>query len=139
MTYDGYEIDFEDGHGDAAEVGAWWAQLPDFIKPDYPLDLPPARLPFAQHVFTEVGAPRRCQMATCRRTKECRGGDGPPCYRADRKLLSQVLFLWWMRVFADLSDADYAAALRAKGSPYAPLNMPAVTAAPAKARRARRR
>jgi hypothetical protein len=139
MTYDGYEIDLEHGNDGEAAFGAWWAHLPDFIKPDYPFDLPPARLPFARFVFTEVGAPRRCAEAACRRTKECRGGDGPPCYRADRPFLSQILFLWWMSVFEDLSGAQYVAALRAKGSPYAPpQNTPAVTAAPAK-RRAQRR
>ena len=99
--------------------GRWWAQLPDFIKPDYPLDIPPERMPFAQEVFRIIGAPRLCPEMVCRRSGACRGGDGPPCYRADRKHLAQVLFLWWMRLFADLSDEEFEQALRLKGSPYA--------------------
>jgi hypothetical protein len=116
--------------------GHWWAQLPDFIKPGYPLDLPPARMPFARHVFGLVGAPRLCPEIVCRRSGACRGGDGPPCYRADRDYLAQVLFLWWMRVFEDLSYEEYERALRLKGSPYAP---PPEETAEAKSGQARRR
>ena len=42
------------------EWRSWWTQLPDFIKPDYPLDIPPNRMPFVRYVFTAVGAPRFC-------------------------------------------------------------------------------
>ena len=73
-----------------------------------------------RHVFGLVGAPRLCPETVCKRSGACRGGDGPPCYRADRDNLSQVLFLWWMRVYEDLSDEEYDEALRLKGSPYAP-------------------
>jgi len=100
MTRDTDEIDIiddEDKATDDALATSWWAQLPDFIKPSYPFDLPPERLPFAQFVFTEVGAPRRCPEAACRRAGACGGGDGPPCFRAARKYLWHVLFLWWMR------------------------------------------
>jgi hypothetical protein len=76
------------------DFAAWWAQLPDFIKPDYPLDLPPARMPFAKFVFTDAGAPPGCPQAACRRSGECEGGDGPTCYRADRRFFSRILFLW---------------------------------------------
>jgi hypothetical protein len=140
MTRDTDEIeiiDDEDKATDDALATSWWEQLPDFIKPSYPFDLPPERLPFAQFVFTEVGAPRRCPEAACRRAGACGGGDGPPCFRADRKYLWHVLFLWWMRVYADCTDEEYEASLRAKGSPYAPDAAP--KARPAKAARRRRR
>ena len=119
------------------EWRSWWTQLPDFIKPDYPLDLPPNRMPAARYLFTAVGAPRFCPQASCRRAGTCQGGDGPPCFRADRKYLWHVLFLWWMRVYADCTDEEYEASLRAKGSPYAP--DAAAKAPPAKPARRRRR
>ena len=109
-----------DADPDHAEFAHWWAQLPDFIKSEYPFDLPPDRLPFARFVFTQVGAPRLCPEAACRRSGECAGGDGPPCFRADRDFLSQVIFLWWMRLYYGCTDEEYTAALKAKGSPYAP-------------------
>ena len=118
------------------EFGAWWAQLPDFIKPGYPLDIPPERMPFVQFVFTTVGAPRFCPEPACRRTGECQGGDGPPCFRADRRDLSQVLFLWWMMVFAGATDEEYEQPLRARGNRYAP--EPAKPAPRAKRRKGRR-
>jgi hypothetical protein len=52
--------------------------------------------------------------------KECRGGDGPPCFRADRRDLQQVLFLWVMRLYFGCTDEQYAAILRANGNRYAP-------------------
>jgi hypothetical protein len=113
------------------EFGAWWAHLPDFIKPGYPLDIPPERLPFAREVFTHMGAARLCPEAACRRAGACRGGDGPPCFRASRKDLSQVLFLWWMMLFFDFPWEEFAAALARTGNRYAP--------EPAKPPRARRR
>jgi len=64
------------------EWRSWWTQLPDFIKPDYPLDLPPCRMPFARYVFTDVGAPRFCPDAACRRAGSCQGWRRPallPC------------------------------------------------------------
>ena len=143
LAHNGHDIDFDDLDGpefDEAALARWWAHVPDFVKPDYPFDLPPARLPFARHVFTEVGAPRLCPETACRRAGACRGGDGPPCFRADRKGLGHVLLLWWMRLYADFSEENYKASLRAKGSPYAPRkDAPAAKAQPAKARRKRRR
>ena len=53
------------------EWRSWWAQLPDFIKPDYPLDIPPNRMPFVRYVFTAVGAPRFCPQASCGRAGTC--------------------------------------------------------------------
>ena len=123
-------------YDEEAAFGRWWAQLPDFIKFDYTLDIPPARMPFAQAVFTEVGAPRLCPKVACRRGGACKGGDGPACYRADRAFLGHVLFLWWMMIFAELSWEDYQTSLRAKGSPYAqPADATKAKARPAKARR----
>jgi hypothetical protein len=31
------------------EFAAWWARLPDVIKPTYPLDVPPDPMSFAQY------------------------------------------------------------------------------------------
>jgi hypothetical protein len=87
-----------------AEWRSWWTQLPDFIKPDYPLDLPPNRMPAARYLFTAVGAPRFC----------------PPCFRADRENLSQVLFLSWMMIYGDMTEEEGAQAMRRAGNRYAP-------------------
>ena len=115
----GDDIDAEADDVTQEEVAAWWAQLPDFIKPGYPLHIPPERLPFVQFVFPGVGAPRFCPEPACRRAGECQGGDGPPCFRAGRRDLSQVLFLWWMRAFDDeFSDEEYEDALRCRGNRY---------------------
>src|SRR4051812_11802342 len=72
---------------DDASIGNWWACLPDFMKADYPFDLRPARMPFTQKIFTECGAPARCPQQPCRRSMPSEGGDGPPCFRADREPL----------------------------------------------------
>ena len=108
-----------------AAVGAWWAHLPDFIKPTYPFDLPPERMPFVQYIFTAEGAPKHCPEAACRRAKQCLGGDGPPCFRADREDLHQLLFLWWMSLFNGATDEEVAAALRARGNRYGLRHEPA--------------
>ena len=128
----------EDAESDEAAFSRWWANVPDFIRPDYPFDVPPGRLPFAQYVFTQVGAPRFCPETACRRCGECRGGDGPPCLRADRKRLLHVLFLWWMRLYAGCTDEEYAASLRTKQSPYAPDAAPKVRRAKRVGRRRQR-
>jgi hypothetical protein len=100
------------------EWRSWWTQLPDFIKPDYPLDLPPNRMPAARYLFTAVGAPRFCPQASCAGT--CQGGDGPPCFRADRENLSQVLLLSWMMIYGDMTEEECAQAMRRTGNRYAP-------------------
>ena len=83
-----------------AAVQSWWAQLPDFIMPSYPFDVPPDRMIYAQYVFTEVGdVPRTCPVGACRRTRQCRGGEGPPCYRARREELRALLFEGWMNIY----------------------------------------
>jgi hypothetical protein len=101
------------------EWRSWWTQLPDFIKPDYPLDLPPNRMPAARYLFTAVGAPRFCPQASCPRAGTCQGGDGPPCFRADRENLSQVLFLSWMMIFGEMTEEECAQAMRRTGNRYA--------------------
>ena len=103
---------------DGENAGAWLARLPDFIMPDYPFDLPPARLRFAQKIFTLCGAPARCPQETCRRGMRCEGGDGPPCFRADRKPLHQMLFLAWMATMGPATDDQARDALRRTKNPY---------------------
>jgi hypothetical protein len=122
-----------------AEWASWWTQLPDFIKPDYPLDLPPCRMPFARYIFTVVGAPRFCPQASCRRAGNCQGGDGPPCFRADRKNLWQVLFLWWMMIYGGATDEHYEQSMRGTGNRYAPADAAASPARGAGPHRKRRR
>jgi hypothetical protein len=65
--------------------------LPDFVLPHYPFDLPPYRRAFFAKVFEAAGVPATCKVPACRRSKRCQGEDGPPCYRADRKRLSMLL------------------------------------------------
>ena len=126
-------------HDEQAAFAEFWAQLPDFIKPDYPFDVPPARLPFAQYVFTVMGAPRFCPQVACRRAGQCRGGDGPPCYRADREALRHILFLWWMSAYWGMSEEEYEDSLRAKAPRYAALDGgPPQTRPAARRRRGRR-
>lgn len=92
--------------------------LPDFIRPDYPFDLPPNRLPFAQFVFTQAGAPKFCANRACRRADRCQGGDGPPCFRVDRRDLRQV-GLWFMMVIDMIDEPQYWRSLKAKKNRYA--------------------
>jgi hypothetical protein len=108
-------IEFDD---DGESVGMWWGRLPDFIKPDYPFDLPPARMSFAQKIFTECGAPGRCPQETCRRSMRCGGGDGPPCFRADRKPLHQMLFMSWMVAMEGATPEEGHDQVRRWGNPY---------------------
>jgi len=122
-----------------ADVQNWWAQLPDFIKPGYPLDLPPNRMPFAQFVFTEVGAQRFCPQAACRRARSCQGGEGPPCFRADRADLLQVLFLWWMMIYGNMPDDEYEKALRNRANRYALADEPNPPGPRTRSHRGRRR
>jgi hypothetical protein len=108
----------EDEDEEEARIRAWYAQLPDFIMDSYPFDVPPARLPFAQRIFTLCGAPARCPQETCRRSTRCAGGDGPPCFRADRKPLQQMLFLAWVATMGPATDDEARDALRRTTNPY---------------------
>ena len=123
---------------DEAAFKIWWAhRVPDFVKHTYPFDLPPERLPFAQQMFTWEGAPKYCPVPACRRTGQCLGGDGPPCFRADRDDLQQVLFLWWAMLFEGLSQEEYVAALRGRGNRYGPHHEPPAAARRRPARRSK--
>ena len=82
--------------------------------------IPPERLPFARHVFTLLGGARDCRVRKCRRMKSCQGRDGPPCFRADREDLSQVLLLSWMMIYGDMTEEECAQAMRRTGNRYAP-------------------
>jgi hypothetical protein len=90
------------------EFSRWHAQLPDFVWLDYPLDIPPSRLPAVRVLFDAIDAWRFCPEASCYRRRACRRGDGPPCFRADRKVLSKVLFITWLRLFWGLPDEEWA-------------------------------
>jgi hypothetical protein len=93
-----------------AAYRSWWAQLPDFIMPSYPFDVPPDRMLYARRVFTEFDVPRTCRVGACRRTGQCQGGDGPPCYRARPKELRALLFEGWINIYyPELCGEDEAA------------------------------
>ncbi len=101
--------------------------FPDFIRPDYPFDLPPYRIPFAQDAFSEAGAHRFCPQRACRRAQRCRGGEGPPCFRADRWDLRHVLALSWMLAVEMIDEAQFRRSLRDRGNRYsqfAPVETP---------------
>jgi hypothetical protein len=115
---DAFDEDEADEEEEEARDRAWLARLPDFIMPDYPFDLPPARLPFAHRIFTLCGAPARCPQETCRRSMRCAGSDGPPCFRADRKPLHQMLFLAWMATMGPATDDEARDALCRARNPY---------------------
>ena len=130
----------EDEDEEEARIRAWLARLPDFIMPNYPFDLPPARLPFAQKIFTLCDAPGRCPQETCRRSMRCAGGDGPLCFRADRKPLHQMLFLAWLATMGPATDDEARDALRRTKNPYRwAFDEDAPSAGDGRARRRRRR
>ena len=132
---DAFEEDEEE-----ERIRAWLARLPDFIMPNYPFDLPPARRPFAQKIFTLCGAPGRCPHETCRRSMRCAGGEGPPCFRADRKPLHQMLFLAWIATMGPATDDEARDALRRTKNPYRWIfDEDAPSAGEGRARRRRRR
>jgi hypothetical protein len=103
--------------------------IPDFLAPGYPLDIPPHRMALATCLLKHAEAWRRCPQEACRRGRTCRGGDGPPCFRADREALHLVLVLNFLAAYDLLAEEDAARALAAHHSPYAVLGLRA--AAPA--------
>lgn len=107
--------------------------FPDFLRPDYPFDLPPNRLPFAQHVFSLAGAPELCPQRGCRRSGRCAGGEGPPCLRADPDL-RLVLKLWFMMTIDMIDEPQYWRSLKARRNRYAQF-APAQTAPKERKRR----
>jgi hypothetical protein len=70
--------------------------LPDFVLPQYPFDLPPYRRAFFTRVFEAAGVPATCKVAACRRSGRCRGENGLPCYRADRQRLNILLHIVYL-------------------------------------------
>ncbi|WP_230533346.1 hypothetical protein [Microvirga roseola] len=99
--------------------------VPDFVRPDYPFDLPPYRRAFFARVFDAAGVPQHCPVAECRRTRHCQGSDGPPCYRADRDRLNRLLFRVWVasRLMNEQGIFEVAAQLEQElGGP--PLKLP---------------
>jgi hypothetical protein len=104
---------------DDPDFRQWWAEtVPDFLWLNYPFDIPPGRMPFATRVMTMAGAPRHCPELACRRARKCQGGDGPPCFRADREELREVLFLAWAKLFLDFTDEEIEDCLSSRGSRY---------------------
>jgi hypothetical protein len=108
------------------------AELPDYVVLSYPFDVPPHRMPLAQYVLGKAGAWRHCPEARCRRSRSCRGGKGPPCFRADRADLQQVLFLTHMLYLEHFSAEDVEFALTRQQNRYAVFG---ITAQPSFARR----
>ncbi|HKH33015.1 MAG TPA: hypothetical protein VKA80_02435 [Beijerinckiaceae bacterium] len=100
------------------EASQWWWHLPDFIKHSYPFDVPPDRMCYAKEMFDAVHPYRTCPRGECRRARECQGGDGPACYRADRKNLRQLLFLMWMTIYCNATPAECNGAFKRSGSPF---------------------
>ena len=102
-----------------AAAREWLAdRVPDFLWSSYPFDVPPGRMGVVRYLLTMFQAHRHCPRRSCRRARRCLGGDGPPCFRADREELRQILFLIWSHVFHDLSDEAFAAGLDKLGDRY---------------------
>ena len=95
-----------------AAVREWLVnRVPDFLWSSYPFDVPPGRMGVVRYLLTMFQAHRHCPRGSCRRARRCLGGDGPPCFRADRKELRKILLLTWSNLFLDLPDEAFAAGL----------------------------
>ena len=70
-------------------------------------------------LFDLVGAWRFCPKLSCGRGRACRGGDGPPCYRADRKVLSTILFITWMRMYWGWTEEEWQDSFMSSAPRYA--------------------
>jgi hypothetical protein len=92
--------------------------LPDFLTIDYPFDVPPRQMTFAKFALTDAGAWRRCPQRACRRSRTCRGGEGPPCFRADRTPLHHVMLLTFLAAYQMLSAEEIEHALTVNDNPY---------------------
>jgi len=71
-----------------------------------------------RYLLTLFQAHRHCPRGSCRRARRCLGGDGPPCFRADREELRHILLLAWSHVFHDLPEEAFAAELEKLGDRY---------------------
>ena len=102
-----------------AAVREWLVdRVPDFLWPSYPFDVPPGRMAVVRYLLTLFQAHRHCPRGSCRRARRCLGGDGPPCFRADREELRHILLLAWSHVFHDLPEEAFAAELEKLGDRY---------------------
>ena len=104
-----------------AEDPYWPAEAPlapDFLALDYPFDVPPRQMEFATFALTSGGAWRKCPQRACRRSRTCRGGEGPPCFRADRTPLHHVMLLTFLAAYQMLSAEEIEHALTVNDNPY---------------------
>ena len=92
--------------------------MPDFLWSSYPFDVPPGRMAVVRYLLTLFQAHRHCPRGSCRRARRCLGGDGPPCFRADREELRKILLLTWSHLFHDLPEEAFAAELDKLGDRY---------------------
>ena len=93
-------------------------RVPDFLWSSYPFDVPPGRMAGVRYILTLFQAHRHCPRGSCRRARRCLGGDGPPCFRADRKELRKILLLSWSNLFLGLPEEAFAAGLDKLGDRY---------------------
>jgi hypothetical protein len=96
---------------------------PDFLALDYPFDVPPRQMEFATFALTQAGAWQKCPQRACRRSRTCRGGEGPPCFRADRTPLHHVMLLTFLAAHEMLTDHQIEHALTVHGNPYTVLRV----------------
>ena len=96
-----------------AAAREWLAdRVPDFLWSSYPFDVPPGRMGVVRYLLTMFQAHRHCPRGSCRRARRCLGGDGPPCFRADREELRKILLLTWSNLFLGLPEEAFAAEAR---------------------------
>ena len=91
---------------------------PDFLALDYPFDVPPRQMEFATFALTQAGAWQKCPQRACRRSRTCRGGEGPPCFRADRTPLHHAMLLTFLAMHEMLTDEEIEHALTIHENPY---------------------
>ena len=102
-----------------AAAREWFAdRVPDFLWSSYPFDVPPGRMGVVRYLLTMFQAHRHCPRGSCRRARRCLGGDGPPCFRADREELRKILLLTWSNLFLGLPEEAFAAELDKLGDRY---------------------
>jgi hypothetical protein len=73
----------------------------------------------AREMLSCIEAWRTCSHAPCHRARACIGPDGPPCFRADRRALQQVLLVCYLLDLGACGPSGYGPLLTAAGNPYA--------------------